>query len=108
MKKIAIDGGTLLRDDSGLLARTLYSSSEAKIIHMTLRPGAAVKPHVSPVDMEFFVLEGSGTFQLGEESAEAGAGNLLPCPRGVPHGMRNDGPGDLRVLAIKNPRPEGE
>jgi mannose-6-phosphate isomerase-like protein (cupin superfamily) len=58
--------------------------------------------------VEFFVLEGRGSFTLGEESTEAGAGSLLPSPRGVPHGMKNAGPGILRVLAIKNPRPEGE
>ena len=55
-----------------------------------------------------FVLEGRGIFSLGEESTEAGPGILLPSPRGVPHGMKNPGPGLLRVLAIKNPRPEGE
>ena len=108
MKRIGIDEGRILKDDSGVLSRAIYSSPEAMVIHITVQSGGFVKPHVTPVDMEFFVLEGRGSFSLGEESTEAGPGILLPSPRGVPHGMKNPGPGLLRVLAIKNPRPEGE
>ena len=108
MKKLGLDQGKIIKDDSGVLARAVYSSPEALIVHIAVTPGGFVKPHVTPVDMEFLVLEGKGTFSLGEESTEAGVGTLLPSPRGVPHGMKNAGPGVLRVLAIKNPRPEGE
>ncbi len=108
MKRIGIDEGRVIKDDSGVLARAIYSAPEAMIVHIAVQPGGFVKPHVTPVDMEFFVLEGRGTFLLGEESTEAGPGILLPSPRGVPHGMKNAGPGVLRVLAVKNPRPEGE
>jgi len=108
MRKSGIEDGRIIKDDSGVLARALYSAPEAMVIHIEVAPGGFVKPHVTPVDMEFFVLEGEGTFSLGEESTEAGAGTLIPSPRGVPHGMKNAGPGVLWVLAIKNPRPEGE
>jgi quercetin dioxygenase-like cupin family protein len=108
MRKIGIDEGKVIKDDSGVLARAIYSAPEAMVVHIAVQPGGVVKPHVTPVDMEFFVLEGRGSFLLGEESTEAGPGILIPSPRGVPHGMRNDGPGLLRVLAIKNPRPAGE
>jgi quercetin dioxygenase-like cupin family protein len=108
MKKIGIGEGRILKDDSGVLARAMYSAPEAMVIHIEVQPEGFVKPHVTPVDMEFFVLEGAGTFYLGEESIEAGAGSLIPSPRGVPHGIKNGGHGILRVLAIKNPRPEGE
>jgi len=108
MKKTAIDEGKILKDDSGTLARAIYSAPEAMVVHIAVRPGGFVAPHVTSVDMEFFVIEGRGTFSLGDESTEAAAGTLIPSPKGLPHGMRNDGPGVLRVLAIKNPRPAGE
>jgi quercetin dioxygenase-like cupin family protein len=108
MKKIAIGEGRIIKDDSGVVARAIYSAPEAMIVHIEVQPGGFVKPHVTPVDMEFYVLEGRGSFSLGEESTEAGPGTLLPSPRGVPHGMKNPGPGILRVLAVKNPRPAGE
>jgi quercetin dioxygenase-like cupin family protein len=105
---VQVGEGRVMKDDSGVLAKAMYSAPEGMIIHIEVRPGGSVKPHVTPVDMEFFVLEGMGTFTLGEEEAEAGPGSLLTAPRGVPHGMRNEGPGLLRVLAVKNPRPENE
>jgi quercetin dioxygenase-like cupin family protein len=108
MKTIKVGEGKVIKDDSGVVARAMYSAPEAMVIHIEVKSGGAVKPHVTPVDMEFFVLEGAGTFRLGEETVEAGPGVLIPSPRGVPHGMENKGPGPLRVLAIKNPRPAGE
>jgi quercetin dioxygenase-like cupin family protein len=105
MKLVAIREGEVVKNDGGALAHKLYDSPEAVVIHIEVAPGGAIAPHVTPVDMEFFVLEGRGSFILGEESRVAGPGVLIPSPRGVPHGMRNLGPGPLRVLAVKNPRP---
>ena len=108
MKTTRIEDGKVIKNDSGVIARAIYSASEAMIVHIDISPGGFVKPHVTPVDMEYFVLEGRGRFILGEESVEAGPGVLIPNPRGIPHGITNLGPGPLRVLAVKNPRPEGE
>jgi mannose-6-phosphate isomerase-like protein (cupin superfamily) len=108
MKVIRLGEGRVMKDDSGTLAKAMYSAPEAMIVHIEVQPGGFVAQHPTPVDMEFFVLEGEGLFSLGEESVVAGPGCLIPSPRGIPHGMRNPGPGPLRVLAIKNPRPAGE
>ncbi len=108
MKTTRIEDGRIIKDDSGVVARVVYSSPEAMIVHINVAPGGFVKTHVTPIDMEYFVIEGRGLFILGEESVEAGPGTLIPNPRGVPHGLRNLGEGPLRVLAVKNPRPENE
>ena len=108
MKTTTIDEGRILKDDSGTLARAIYSAPEAMIVHIAVEPGGFVSPHVTSVDMEFFVIEGRGTFSYGDEAVEAGEGTLIPSPKGLPHGMRNAGPGILRVLAVKSPRPADE
>jgi mannose-6-phosphate isomerase-like protein (cupin superfamily) len=108
MKSIKIENGRIIKDDSGVVARVVYSAPEAMIVHIDIGPQGFVKSHVMPIDMEYFVIEGRGLFILGEESMEAGAGVCIPNPRGVPHGIRNIGPGSLRVLAVKNPRPDNE
>jgi len=108
MKSVKVEDGRIIKDDSGVVARVVYSAPEAMIVHIDIRPQGFVKPHVTPIDMEYFVIEGRGQFILGEESMEAGPGVCIPNPRGVPHGIRNTGTGPLRVLAVKNPRPEGE
>jgi mannose-6-phosphate isomerase-like protein (cupin superfamily) len=108
MKTMAIADGKIMKNDSGVVARAIYSAPEAMIVHIDIAPGGFVKTHVTPIDMEYYVLEGRGLFILGEESVEAGPGVLIPNPRGVPHGISNVTGGPLRVLAVKNPRPEGE
>jgi mannose-6-phosphate isomerase-like protein (cupin superfamily) len=108
MKTTRIEDGKIIKNDSGVVARAIYSAPEAMIVHIDVAPGGFVKPHVTPIDMEYFVIEGRGLFMLGEESVEAGPGLLIPNPRGLPHGIKNLGEGHLRVLAVKNPRPEGE
>lgn len=108
MESTKIDEGRIIKDDSGVIARVVYSAPEAMIVHIDVSPEGFVKPHVTPVDMEYFVIEGRGLFILGEETLEAGPGTCIPNPKGLAHGMRNLGPGPLRVVAVKNPRPAGE
>ena len=108
MKSLSVAEGRVIKDDSGVVARVVYSAPEAMIVHIDIAPGGFVKLHVTPIDREYFVLEGRGLFMLGEESMEAGPGVCIPNPRGVPHGIRNPGVTPLRVLAVKNPRPDNE
>jgi quercetin dioxygenase-like cupin family protein len=37
--------------------RKLYDNPAAQIMHMTLKPGESLKPHKTPVDAVFYVLE---------------------------------------------------
>ncbi len=97
-----IEEGALVMSDDNFTGRRLYGSADTVVIHMTINPGRAVEPHAAPVDMEFFVLEGRGIFTVGGETAESGPDALIESPAGVPHGIRNPGPGKLRLLAIKN------
>ncbi len=102
MKITKIEDGFVVMSDEAFTGRRLYASPGATVIHMTVRPGKAIEPHAADVDMEFYVLEGKGLFTVGPESAEAGPGELVESPKGVAHGIRNEGTGELRVLAIKN------
>ena len=102
MKLTSIDEGFKVMDNENMVGRRLFASAQATVIHITVLSGRAIEPHATEMDMEFFVLEGKGTFTIGAESAEAGPGVLVEGPKGLVHGIRNLGPGTLRVLAIKN------
>jgi quercetin dioxygenase-like cupin family protein len=41
----------------GVDVRKLYDNPAAQIMHMTLKPGESLKPHKTPVDAVFYVLE---------------------------------------------------
>ncbi len=102
MKITGIDEGFLAMSSEDMVGRRLYASGSTAVIHITIQVGRAIEPHATDTDMEFFVLEGRGHFTIGAESAEAGANTLVEGPKGLVHGIRNPGPGLLRVLAIKN------
>ncbi len=57
------------------------------------------------MDKVYHVLEGNGLFLLDDQELPMEAGDLLVAPEGVPHGVRNTGPGRLLVLAVLAPAP---
>ena len=90
----------------GVSARKLYASGGAEIVLIALRPGESLKNHAVPVEAVFYVLEGEGTVEIGDEEARVTADCLVPCPAGAPHRLRSEGPGMLRFLVIKLPGSE--
>jgi quercetin dioxygenase-like cupin family protein len=71
----------------------------------TLAPGFAGPPphrHRELHDM-FYVLEGTLTLRLGDETIAAGPGSFACVPPGVVHTFRNDSDGPVRVLNFNTP-----
>ena len=71
----------------------------------TLAPGFAGPPphrHRRLHDM-FYVLEGTLTLLLGEETVETGPGSFACVPPGVVHTFRNDSDGPVRLLNFNTP-----
>lgn len=88
-------------------ARKVYDSKDAVAIVITLKPGEALKRHITPVDVFFYVLEGTGVVEIGDEGARVDRDHLVKSPAGVPHRWSNDADQDFRVLVVKVPRPTG-
>jgi len=69
-------------------------------------PGQAQNPHTHEgSDKVYFVLEGRGRFQIGQEEKELGEKELALAPSGQRHGVSNPGPGRLVLLVLMAPRP---
>lgn len=62
--------------------------------------GAGPRLHVHPYDETFVVVEGRARFVVGETAIEAGAGEIVFGPAGVPHKFENLGPGRLQTIDI--------
>ena len=90
----------------GLDVRSISDTESAQVVHITLQPGEALKKHITPVDVVFYVLEGRGVVEIGEERAEAGADTLIESPAKIAHRWINEGEVPLRVLVVKTPRPK--
>ena len=54
------------------------------VVHILLKPGESLKRHITPVDVAFYVLEGKGTIEIGDEKAEAGPDTIIESPAQVP------------------------
>lgn len=85
--------------------RALYDKESAQAMHILLKPGEALKPHFTPVDVFFFVLEGTPTIQVGEVKKEIGTGMLVESPREILHCIYNYSDRVSRILVVKAPKP---
>jgi mannose-6-phosphate isomerase-like protein (cupin superfamily) len=86
--------------------RQLYNQASAQIMHIILKPGESLKPHITPVDVAFYILEGTPTIHIGDESQLTGKDTLAESPAGIVHFISNSGLQIARILVIKAPRPE--
>jgi len=89
----------------GVSARPLHSNAHVQASMITLLPGEALKLHLTPVDVFFYILEGRGIVEIGEERQEVSADMLIDSPARVPHRLENAGDEVFRFLVVKTPRP---
>ena len=89
-------------------ARKVYDSPNATAVVITLQPGESLKRHVTPVDVFFYVLEGEGTVEIGDERATVGGDRIVESPARIPHRWINESDAVFRVLVVKVPRPTEE
>ncbi len=67
-------------------------------------PGGGVPPHVQHKDTEaFYVLEGTYTFTLYDDTIEAGPGESVFVPIGAVHSFMNQGSAPARMLILNSP-----
>jgi mannose-6-phosphate isomerase-like protein (cupin superfamily) len=90
----------------GVDARMLYDVEKIQIVYITLKPGEGLKRHVTFTDVLFYVLEGCGVVEIGDERKEVCKDTLIESPAGIPHCWYNESDKDLRFLVIKVPRPK--
>ncbi len=56
--------------------------------------------HIHPYDEVFTITEGRARFTVGDETIDAGPGDIVLGPANIPHGYQNLGPGKLDSLDI--------
>ena len=92
----------------GVDVRTLYDEPSAQVMHITLQPGESLKPHKTPVDAIFYVMDGEPTIHISNESIVQVKDTLIESPANVLHYISNESSEPVRILVIKSPRPENK
>jgi len=85
--------------------RQLYEKPDAQVMHIQLNPGETLKPHMTPVDVFFYVLEGTADVRVGDETVSVTKDNLIESPKEIVHCLSNSSDSIARVLVVKTPKP---
>ncbi len=88
--------------------REMYNKESAQAMLMSLQPGESLKPHKTPVDVFFFVVEGTPIIHIGEESEVCEVNTLVESPSEIVHYISNSSSSIVRVLVVKAPRPTSQ
>jgi quercetin dioxygenase-like cupin family protein len=86
-------------------ARNLYNTDDAMITVITLEPGQSLKRHITPADVAFYVLDGTGVVEIGDEKRQIAADTLVESPKDIVHCWYNESDAPLRFMVVKAPRP---
>lgn len=85
------------------VTRLLHDSEKMRAVLFCLLPGQKVEPHTSTSEVFFYVIQGKGTFTLGQNKAELGPSGVAVSPPNEPHGFEANE--KLVLLAVIAPRP---
>lgn len=104
MKIIEVNNAPNIASAHEVAIRRLYDYDNAQVMHMTFQPGESLKPHITPVDMFFYVLEGALDVMVGDETIQVKKDCLVESPKGIVHCLSNNSQSQARVLVVKAPK----
>ena len=105
MKKVDAKNSPLVKNPHNVAVTALYDTENAQVMHITLQPGESLKRHVTPVDVFFYVLEGTPDIEIGEERETVFSDFLVESPALIPHCIYNEGKTVARIMVAKVPKP---
>ncbi len=85
--------------------RKLYDHDNAQVMHITLNPGETLKPHITPVDVFFYILEGWVDVRVGDETVTVSSDRLVESPKDIVHCLSNSSGTVARIMVVKAPKP---
>ena len=76
------------------------NETRVSLILVDTSPGHGPRLHRHEYEEVFAVQSGSVRFTVGDETLDAGPGDVVVAPAGTPHGFVNSGSEQLRMVAI--------
>ena len=105
MKVVKVSEASFKETPHKVDVRALYNNESAQAMHIELKPGEALKPHKTPVDVFFYILEGTPEITIGDEKVVVEKDSLVESPKDIVHFFSNKSDSIVRVLVVKAPRP---
>ena len=105
MKIIKVSETNIKETPHKIDVRELYDKDTAQAIHIKLMPGESLKPHKTPVDVFFYILEGTPEILVGNNKQIVNKDCLVDSPKNITHCISNNSDEEVRVLVVKAPKP---
>ena len=106
MKSTHASRAEIVKNPHGVKSQKLHTSEHVSLMHLTLQPGEKLRQHITPVDVIFYVLEGKGVVEIGDDKMEVSRDTVIDSPKGIMHCWYNESNSPLRFLVIKTPFPK--
>jgi quercetin dioxygenase-like cupin family protein len=87
------------RTHIGFRPRKIYDHENALAVHLKLKPSERLRRHITPVDVLFYVLEGEGVVEIGDEKITVTKDTAIHSSSKIVHCWYNESDKPLRVLA---------
>ena len=82
----------------------LNTGKHTQVVAMTLQAGEDIGAEVHPDNDQVLIFtEGTAKAELGSETREVAAGDMVVVPAGTKHNFINTGSGTLRLVTIYGP-----
>ena len=96
----------VLGDNQNIKLTGKDTDGQYTLIEQFNDPGVGIPPHVHENEDEVFqVLEGQVAMQIGDQATTLGPGDLIFCPRGIPHSWKVVG--EVKAKAMLSIFPAG-
>ena len=103
MEIIKMDNIEGKQNKRGVIAKQLLKNDDVKIMNLVLSPGDEVGKHSVPVNVFFYIVDGKGTLQIGDESQVVETKDIIPCPPNTEMSLQADQGEEIVVLNVKTP-----
>jgi quercetin dioxygenase-like cupin family protein len=110
MDVINLKGIVQFSEDKGLLdtmekrrrvKKDLLKTRSFNLMLVCLERGQEIPPHPEPYDVCFYIVEGSGTFTVGNDKADLSAGEMVFAPANISRGIKCKE--QMIILGIQEP-----
>jgi mannose-6-phosphate isomerase-like protein (cupin superfamily) len=81
--------------------RILFRAEKNELVHITLHPGESIPLHPNPVDVLFFVVEGTAQLNTDNEIIDLNSNDSIFIKQGTNRGLTNNTDKILRILVYK-------
>ena len=101
MKQEFIAAPTIYETDNST-GKLLYPSSKIDYVHLTISPNSSIESHSIELDIDFFVIEGSGMIGIGDEIFSLVKGDMISVKPNIDRYWKNTNDAPLVLLGIKH------